>query len=60
MIEKLQYELWVVVVHVEDIHVVHALEGHTDAIMDMVLLLDGRLCTASHNGNMKIWDGLCR
>jgi WD40 repeat protein len=32
------------------------LKGHTDAFMEMVLLLDGRLCSVSYDGSLKIWN----
>jgi WD40 repeat protein len=38
------------------------LEGHTDYVMDMVLFLDGRLCSVAYDDNLKIWNketGVC-
>jgi WD40 repeat protein len=38
------------------------LKGHTSLVLDMILLVDGRLCSVSSDGNMKIWNkdtGVC-
>ena len=32
------------------------LEGHTDCIMDMIMLQNGHLCTASADETIRIWD----
>ena len=32
------------------------LEGHTGWVNDMVLLLDGTLCSVSRDGGVKIWN----
>ena len=32
------------------------LEGHTDCIMDMIMLQNGHLCTASADETIRVWD----